>query len=98
DLDRNTVSAAARGTLGPLGTSGRLAPFAGASPILVGDVESRINPRSGRTMTVMKETSVRQQLMQEYGFFEPVDAIVAPRAYAIVADGTSAVERIHTLL
>jgi hypothetical protein len=98
DLDRDTVSAAARGTLGPLGTSGRLAAFAGASPILIGDVESRINPRSGRTMTVMKETSVRQQLMQEYGFFAPVDAIVAPRAYAIVADGTGAVERVRALL
>jgi Zinc carboxypeptidase len=98
DLDRNTVSAAVRGTLGPLGTSGRLAAFAGASPILIGDVESRINPRSGRTMTVMKETSVRQQLMQEYGFFAPIDAIVAPRAYAVVADGTGAVDRVRALL
>jgi len=98
-LDRDTAAAGARGTLGPLGTSGRLAPFAsGASPILIGEVESRINPRSGRTMTVMKETFVRQQLMQEYGFFAPVDAIVAPRAYAVVADGTSAVERIRALL
>jgi Zinc carboxypeptidase len=99
DLDRDTAAAGSRGTLGPLGTSGRLAPFAsGASPILVGDVESRINPRSGRTMTVMKETAVRQQLMQEYGYFLPVDAIVAPRAYAVVADGTSAIERIRALL
>ena len=46
----------------------------------------------------MKETSVRQQLMQEYGFFAPVDAIVAPRAYAVVADGTGAVERVRALL
>jgi hypothetical protein len=98
-IDRDTVADGARGTLGPLGTSGRLAPFAlGASPILVGDVESRINPRSGRTMTVMKETVARQQLMQEYGFFAPLDPIVAPRAYAVVADGTSAVERIRALL
>ncbi len=99
DLDRDTVTAGSRGTLGPLGTSGKLAPFAiGASPILVGDVESRVNPRSGRTMTVMKETAVRQQLMQEYGYFLPVDAILAPRAYVVVADGTSAVERVRTLL
>ena len=99
ELDRDTVAAAARGTLGPLGTSGRLTPFsAGASPILVGDVESRINPRSGRTMTVMKETVAHQQLMQEYGFFAPVDAIAAPRAYAVVADGTGALERVRALL
>jgi hypothetical protein len=98
DVDRDTIAAGGRGTLGPLGTSGRLAPFLGAAPILVGDVETRINPRSGRTMTVMKETVVRQQLMQEYGFFAPVDAIVAPRAYAIVADGTAAAERIRSLL
>ena len=98
-LDRDTVAAASRGTLGPLGTSGRLAPFAaGASPILVGDVESRINPRSGRTMTVMKETAVRQQLMQEYGYFLPIDPIPVPRAYAVVADGTSAADRIRLLL
>ena len=99
DLDRDTVAAGGRGTLGPLGTSGRIAPFsAGASPILVGDVETRINPRSGRTMTVMKETVARQQLMQEYGYFLPVDAVLAPGAYAVVADGTNAVERIRTLL
>ena len=99
DLDRDTVAAGSRGTLGPLGTSGRLTPFsAGASPILIGDVESQINPRSGRTMTVMKETVARLQLMQEYGFFAPVDAIVAPRAYAVVADGTGAAERIRALL
>ena len=99
DLDRDTVAAGSRGTLGPLGTSGRLTPFSvGASPILIGDVESQINPRSGRTMTVMKETVARLQLMQEYGFFAPVDAIVAPRAYAVVADGTGAAERIRALL
>jgi len=99
ELDRETVAAGGRGMLGPLGTSGQIAPFsAGASPILVGDVETRINPRSGRTMTVMKETTARQQLMQEYGYFLPVDAVLAPRAYAVVADGTNAVERIRTLL
>jgi Zinc carboxypeptidase len=99
DLDRDTIAAGGRGTLGPLGTSGRLAPFAsGASPILIGDVETRINPRSGRTMTVMKETVVRQQLMQEYGHFLPIDSVIAPRAYAMAADGTSAVDRISALL
>ena len=41
------AAAGSRGTLGPLGTSGRLTPLDGAVPILVGDVETRINPRLG---------------------------------------------------
>ena len=98
DIDRDTTAAGGAGTLGPLGTSGRLAPLEGAVPILVGDVESRINPRSGRQMTVMKETVVRQQLMQDYGFFEPVDAVMAPRAYIVPADGTTVSLRVGALL
>jgi Zinc carboxypeptidase len=98
DIDRDTAMAGARGTLGPLGSSGRLAPLEGAVPILVGDVESRINPRSGRQMTVMKETVVHEQLMQDYGFFEPVDPRLAPRAYIIPADGTAAADKVAALL
>jgi hypothetical protein len=98
DVDRDTALAGSRGSLGPLGTSGRLAPFDGAVPILVGDVETRVNPRSGRMMTVMKEAVARQQLMQEYGFFVPVDPVAAPTAYAMSADAGAAVERVAQLL
>jgi hypothetical protein len=98
DLDRDTAAAGARGALGPLGTSGRLVPLDGAVPILVGDVETRINPRSGRQMTVMKETVVREQLMQDYGLFEGVNPRMAPRAYLVPADGTKAAEKIGALL
>ncbi len=98
DLDRETAAAGAAGELGPLGTSGRLVPLVGAVPILVGDVETRINPRSGRQMTVMKESVVRQQLMQDYNSFEPVDAVVAPSAYVVPADGTPLSSRIQELL
>ena len=69
DVDRDTAAAGSRGTLGPLGTSGTLTPLEGAVPILVGDVETRINPRSGRQMTVMQESVAKRQLMQDYGFF-----------------------------
>ncbi len=94
DLDRDTVSRRQpRHARAARHVRTADAVLRGASPILIGDVESQINPRSGRTMTVMKETVARLQLMQEYGFFAPVDAIVAPRAYAVVADGTGAVER-----
>jgi hypothetical protein len=98
DVDRDTAAAGAAGTLGPLGTSGRLAPLDGAVPILVGDVESRVNARSGRQMTVMKETVVRQQLMQDYGYFDPVDAVAAPVGYVVPADGTPIASRIQALL
>jgi hypothetical protein len=67
-------------------------------PILVGDVETRINPRSGRQMTVMKESVVHEQLMQDYGLFEPVSPRVAPKAYLVPADGTKAAEKIGALL
>lgn len=97
-IDRDTVAAGGHGTLGPLGTSGRLVPLEGAVPILVGDVETRINPRSGRQMTVMKETVVREQLMQDYGLFEAVDPRLAPKAYLVPADGTNAAEKVGTLL
>jgi hypothetical protein len=98
DLDRDTAASGGRGALGPLGTSGHLVPLEGAVPILVGDVETRINPRSGRQMTVMKETVVHEQLMQDYGLFEAVNPRVAPKAYLVPADGTNAAERIGALL
>jgi hypothetical protein len=98
DLDRETASAGAHGTLGPLGTSGRLVPLDGAVPILVGDVETRINPRSGRQMTVMKEAVTHEQLMQDYGLFEPVDPRTVPKAYLVPAEGTRIAEKIAALL
>jgi hypothetical protein len=73
-------------------------PLDGAVPILVGDVETRINPRSGRQMTVMKESVVREQLMQDYGLFEAVNPRLAPKAYLVPADGTKAAEKIGALL
>jgi hypothetical protein len=97
-LDRETAAAGGQGTLGPLGLAGRLVPLDGAVPILVGDVETRINPRSGRQMTVMKETVVREQLMQDYASFEAVDARVAPKAYVIPADAAKAADKIAALL
>jgi len=97
DVDRDTAAAGSRGTLGPLGTSGKLTPLEGAVPILVGDVETRINPRSGRQMTVMQESVARRQLMQDYGFFSPIDPVPPPRAYVIPGDEAPAVTRVASL-
>ena len=97
DVDRDTAASGGRGTLGPLGTSGRLTPLEGAVPILIGDVETRINPRSGRQMTVMKESVARQQLMQDYAYFEPLEPVPVPRAYVIPGDEAGEVNRIAAL-
>jgi len=101
DLDRAVADAGAHGTLGPLGLGARLVPEAtGAVPILVGDVDHRTNPRSGRIMTTMIESAARPVLMQDYGSFEPLETVAAPRAYAIPAGTatTALIERVAALL
>jgi hypothetical protein len=89
-LDRETSQAGARGTLGPLGTRGRLTPLDGAVRILVGDVETRPHPATGAPMTVMKESVARPLLMQDYASFAPIDAVPAPTAYVIPGDASHA--------
>jgi hypothetical protein len=82
-IDVDTVDAARRGSLPSLGTRGRLTPLDGAVPILVGDVETRPNPRTGRAMTVMKEGMATPVLMQDYASFAPIDLVTAPAAYLL---------------
>ena len=100
DIDRTTASAGALGTLGALGTRGRLTPLDGAVRILVGDVETKPHPKTGKPMTVMKEGVARPVLMQDYAGFAPIDLVQAPRAYLIPSDVTHAalVERVSALL
>jgi hypothetical protein len=93
-VDRATADAGRAGTLGPLGTRGRLVPLDGAVAILVGDVETRPHPQTGKPMTVMKEGVATPVLMQDYGSFTPIDAVPAPSAYVVpagdVADSAAA--------
>lgn len=84
-VDRTTAEAGGSGTLGALGTRGRLVPLDGAVPILVGEVESRPHPQTGKPMTVMKESVATPVLMQDYGSFAPVNTVPAPLAYIIPA-------------
>jgi hypothetical protein len=100
DIDRATARAGEQGTLGTLGTRGRLTPLEGAVRILVGDVETRPHPKTGKPMTVMKEGIARPVLMQDYAWFAPIDTVQAPRAYLIPSDDTRAalVERLSALL
>ncbi len=98
DLDRETAALGGRGALGPLGTSGRLAQSGDGVPILVGEIENRINPRSGRQMTVADESAARPTPMREFGKFEPVDAVLAPRAYVISAEDGALVSKVAALV
>ena len=98
DLDRETAALGGRGALGPLGTSGRLAQSGDAVPILVGEIENRINPRSGRQMTVADESAARPTPMREFGRFEPVDPVLAPRAYVISAEDGALVSRVAAII
>ncbi len=100
DADRTAARAGEPDGPGPLGTRGRLVPLDGAVPILVGDVEARTNPKSGKLMQVMLEGVARPVLMQDYAGFAPVDPVQAPRAYVIPADPTHTplVERVAALL
>ena len=100
EIDRATVRAGAAGALGPLGTRGRLTPLDGAVRILVGDVETRPHPVTGKPMTVMKESVARPVLMQDYAGFAPLDAVAAPRAYLVPGGGAhgALVDRLATLL
>jgi hypothetical protein len=88
-IDRTTADAGRAGTLGSLGTRGRLVPLDGAVPILVGDVETRPHPQTGKPMTVMKEGVATPVLMQDYGSFTPIDVVPAPAAYVVPAGGAA---------
>jgi hypothetical protein len=100
EIDRTTARDGELGTLGPLGTRGRLMPSDGAVRILVGDVETMPHPTTGKPMTVMKESVARPVLMQDYAGFAPIDPVQAPLAYLVPNDGTRLplIERLATLL
>jgi Zinc carboxypeptidase len=100
DLDRLTTHAGERGELGSFGTRGRLEPLDGAVRILVGDVETRPHPKTGKPMTVMLEGVAKPMLMQDYAGFAPIDLVNVPRAYLIPggAGHTLLVERVAGLL
>jgi hypothetical protein len=86
-VDRETQKAAASGTLAPLGVAFELTSTAPApQPILVGEVEPKRNPRSGRDMTAMVEDRVRTVEMPELDAFRATRFSRLPQAYVVPAD------------
>jgi zinc carboxypeptidase len=78
-VKRRTPASSARGDLG---VEFRLAALPAPVEILVGDVETRVNPRSGLEMLAMtdKATPVR---MRDYGVFEATRTQSMPRGWLI---------------
>jgi hypothetical protein len=64
-----------------LGVEFAIKPLAEPVEILVGAVEKRKNPRSGRWMTAMIEDQFTPARMPDYGLFEIKRRVAVPRAY-----------------
>ena len=58
-----------------------IAPLKRDASILVGEVKKVRNPRSGREMTLMIETSAKPVQMPDYGIFRPTRTLDLPQAY-----------------
>ena len=81
-LDAETKGYAS-GTAQPaLGVDFRLVALPSPVEILVGDVEKKLSPRSGREMLVMSEKAVPVK-MKDYGVFEQTRTVAMPRGWLI---------------
>jgi hypothetical protein len=65
-----------------LGVDFRIAALPSPVEILVGDVEKKLNPRSGREMLVMSEKAV-PVTMKDFGLFETTRTVQMPRGWLI---------------
>ncbi len=82
-LDNETRTYASATAKAPsLGVDFRVAALPSPVEILVGDVEQKVNPRSGREMRVMADKAVPVR-MKDYGLFEATRAVSMPRGWLI---------------
>ncbi len=68
------------------GVEFKMIPLPKPVEILVGEVEKIKNPRSGKEMTAMIEDKYKPLRMEDFGMFEAVRKVAAPKAYLIIAD------------
>lgn len=80
----NETKAFATGTASQptLGVDFRIAALPSMVEILVGDVEKKLNPRSGREMLVMTDKAVPVK-MKDYGVFDITRTVPVPRGWLI---------------
>jgi hypothetical protein len=78
----NETKAYATGKAPALGVDFRIAALPSPVDILVGDVEKKLNPRSGREMLAMTDMAVPVP-MKDYGLFEATRTVQMPRGWLI---------------
>lgn len=66
-----------------LGVNFELKPLPKEVPILVGEVEKKKNPRSGKEMMAMLENKYRVVTMPDYGLFAATKSAALPHAYLL---------------
>jgi hypothetical protein len=101
ELDGESKSyASATASQPSLGVDFRLAALPGPVDILIGDVEKKVNPRSGREMLAMTDKAVPVR-MKDYGVFEATRTVAMPRGWLIprahveTAAYTAAIDRLR---
>jgi hypothetical protein len=72
----------ASGKAPSFGVEFKIAALPSSVDVLVGDVDKRPNPRSGRDMLVMSEKAVPVR-MKDYGVFEATRSVMLPRGWLI---------------
>jgi hypothetical protein len=77
-VDRETAD----GYKGELGVDFELAPAAQPVEILVGDVDKKLNPQSGREMLVMTDKAAPVR-MPEYGTFRATRSVAMPQGWLL---------------
>ena len=78
----NETAAYATGKAPSLGVDFKFAALPSPVDILVGDVEKKLNPRSGREMLAMTDMAVPVR-MKDYGVFEATRSVQMPRGWLI---------------
>lgn len=81
-LDAATKAYATASSRPSLGVDFRFAALPSPVEILVGDVEKRVNPRSGQEMLAMSDRVV-PVTMKDYGIFEATRTVQMPRGWLI---------------
>jgi hypothetical protein len=69
------------------GVGFEMRPLPAPVDILVGAVEKKVNPRSGRTMVSMIEDTAKPVRMPDYGLFAATRSRRVPEAYLVLAGG-----------
>jgi hypothetical protein len=82
-VDQDTVRRGLNPQPAQLGVEFQAQALPGVVDILLGGVERRKNPRSGREMTAMVESQVTPTPMPDFGQFAATRAVALPRAYLL---------------